>query len=435
MPALLSSELPGAGQRPRARAAARRKLIAFRDTNGKVGLLENALPAPRRVALLRPQRRVRPALRLPRLEVRRRRQLHRHAQRARRERLQDQGQGDGLPVPGTRRDRLDLPGPAQRCPRRCRTSKANMLPRTRTSRRAFQLEGNWLQILEGDIDTTHVGFLHYGGLKPDDQPPGTFSDYQLRQKPAHFEVHRHAGRRGLRRRRPAAGPGVLAHRPVLLPVLHVHAARRAGREEEQRRARADGRLPHHELLHVSGRGMPPRRRTAPGRRASFPQLQPNTSDWYGRFRLEQTMANDFLIDREVQRTARATGYTGINGMRHAGRGHDRQHGPDHGSQPGAPRQHRCDGHPRPPAPDRRRQGAPALRRRHRPAWTIPRSTASAPAACSCPTDADWVGVTRELRRAFVEHRSWIPRSTARSRRLVSGRKSMFMPVCSPVVEA
>src|SRR5215471_6752726 len=30
---------------------------------------------------------------------------------------------------------------------------------------AFQLEGNWLQILEGDIDTTHVGFLHYGGLK------------------------------------------------------------------------------------------------------------------------------------------------------------------------------------------------------------------------------------------------------------------------------
>src|SRR5258708_4282338 len=53
---------------------------------------------------------------------------------------------------------------------------------------AFQLEGNWLQILEGDIDTTHVGFLHYGGLSADDQPKGTFSEYQLRQKPAHFEV-------------------------------------------------------------------------------------------------------------------------------------------------------------------------------------------------------------------------------------------------------
>src|SRR6266852_2493346 len=38
------------------------------------------------------------------------------------------------------------------------------------------------------FDTTHVGFLHYGGLNPDDQPKGTFSEYQLRQKPAHFEV-------------------------------------------------------------------------------------------------------------------------------------------------------------------------------------------------------------------------------------------------------
>src|SRR6516164_9841815 len=42
---------------------------------------------------------------------------------------------------------------------------------------AFQLECNWLQILEGDIDTTHVGFLHYGGFTPEEQPPGSFSDY------------------------------------------------------------------------------------------------------------------------------------------------------------------------------------------------------------------------------------------------------------------
>src|ERR671932_382508 len=64
--------------------------------------------------------------------------------------------------------------------------EANMLEGATAT--AFQLEGNWLQILEGDIDTTHVGFLHYGGLRPEDQPPGTFSEYQLRQKPAHFEV-------------------------------------------------------------------------------------------------------------------------------------------------------------------------------------------------------------------------------------------------------
>src|SRR5579864_4223917 len=54
--------------------------------------------------------------------------------------------------------------------------------------RATQLACNWLQILEGDIDTTHVGFLHYGGLKAEDQIPGSFSDWQLRVKTAHFEV-------------------------------------------------------------------------------------------------------------------------------------------------------------------------------------------------------------------------------------------------------
>ena len=47
-------------------------LIAFRTTSGDVGHGRQRLPAPRRVAVLRPQRGGRPALRLPRLEVRRR---------------------------------------------------------------------------------------------------------------------------------------------------------------------------------------------------------------------------------------------------------------------------------------------------------------------------------------------------------------------------
>ena len=69
--------------------------------------------------------------------------------------------------------------------------------------RANQLECNWLQTIEGDIDTTHVGFLHYGGLKPEDQPPGSFSEYQLRTKPAHFEVIDTEGGAAYGARRPA----------------------------------------------------------------------------------------------------------------------------------------------------------------------------------------------------------------------------------------
>jgi phthalate 4,5-dioxygenase len=66
--------------------------------------------------------------------------------------------------------------------------EGNMQPNADQFVRATQLQSNWLQILEGDIDTTHVGFLHYGGLSADDQIPGSFSEYQLREKTAHFEV-------------------------------------------------------------------------------------------------------------------------------------------------------------------------------------------------------------------------------------------------------
>ena len=80
LPALLPSELPNADSDPIRFRILGEDLVAFRDTNGTVGFLGAALPASRRVAVLRPQRRVRHPLRVSRLEVRRRRQLRRHAQ-------------------------------------------------------------------------------------------------------------------------------------------------------------------------------------------------------------------------------------------------------------------------------------------------------------------------------------------------------------------
>jgi phenylpropionate dioxygenase-like ring-hydroxylating dioxygenase large terminal subunit len=32
----------------------------------------------------------------------------------------------------------------------------------------LQRDCNWLQALEGDIDTSHVGFLHVGSIEADD---------------------------------------------------------------------------------------------------------------------------------------------------------------------------------------------------------------------------------------------------------------------------
>jgi hypothetical protein len=41
------------------------------------------------------------------------------------------------------------------------------------------------------------------------------------------------------------------------------------------------------------------------------EFLPNTTDWYGRWRLVANKENDYLIDRDVQRTGR---YTGIEGL-------------------------------------------------------------------------------------------------------------------------
>ena len=148
------------------------QLIAFRDTDGKVGLIEHS--CPHRGASLFFGRNEEGGLRCvyhgwkfdvdgncidmpnepPEQDFKHR------------------SQGQGLPAssaaassgPTWARARTPPPLPdleVQRC------------PRTSTIMRVLQRECNWFQSLEGDIDTSHVGFLHFGGLKMEDVSPDT----------------------------------------------------------------------------------------------------------------------------------------------------------------------------------------------------------------------------------------------------------------------
>ena len=56
LPAIPSRELPEADGPPKKVRLLGEDLVAFRDTQGAVGLMAANLPAPRRVAVLRPQR-------------------------------------------------------------------------------------------------------------------------------------------------------------------------------------------------------------------------------------------------------------------------------------------------------------------------------------------------------------------------------------------
>jgi phenylpropionate dioxygenase-like ring-hydroxylating dioxygenase large terminal subunit len=47
---------------------------------------------------------------------------------------------------------------------------------------------NWMQALEGDIDTVHLGFLHVGSVQPEDMVPGTFSYYVVKDRSPRYSV-------------------------------------------------------------------------------------------------------------------------------------------------------------------------------------------------------------------------------------------------------
>jgi hypothetical protein len=142
---------------------------------------------------------------------------------------------------------------------------------------------------------------------------------------------------------------------------------------------------------------------SPGAGNPFAKLLPNTTDWYGRFRPEQSPDNDFLIDREAQR--RNQGYAGYTGIENIG------------MQDAAMT---CS---MGPIYDRTREHLGTtdamvirVRRRLIAAVQAHMRTGAVPPGVDepevyrvrsggvyLPEDADWVEATRELRKAFVEH--------------------------------
>ena len=132
--ALLSRELPENDGAPVRVRLLGEDLVAFRESNGKVGLLGEHLLPPRRLAVLRREQGMRAALLVPRLEIRRGGQLRRHAEQAAGQGLQAQGQAHGLPVHREERRGVRLYGPGQAA----EAARARMAHRARQPRLRLQ---------------------------------------------------------------------------------------------------------------------------------------------------------------------------------------------------------------------------------------------------------------------------------------------------------
>ena len=177
---------------------------------------------------------------------------------------------------------------------------------------------NWLQALEGDIDTSHLAILHLGRVSPDDLVPGTFGYYAAKDWTPRYEVIDTDFGTSYGAYRPAEEDTYywrLAH--YLMPFFTMIPTGLLGRQvlvrawvpiDDEHTMFWSMEAPHSS----AAERMPSRNGQPFAGTTAQPKFLPNTTDWLGRWRLEANESNDYFIDREVQRTQSFTGIDGIH---------------------------------------------------------------------------------------------------------------------------
>lgn len=186
--------------------------------------------------------------------------------------------------------------------------EGNQLPDERRLVSAVMRSCNWFQALEGDIDTSHQGFLHHGSLKPEEAKAGSFQYYIAHDRAPRYvwEDTEYGELYGAYR---PAGDGRKYWRlaEFLFPfytnppqgVLGYHIFNRAWVPMDDT----------HTMVFTMEQNT----------RQEGYEMRPNGAGWFERHRLVQDEENDYLMDREIQRrssysTDGPTSWTGIKGI-------------------------------------------------------------------------------------------------------------------------
>jgi hypothetical protein len=201
--------------------------------------------------------------------------------------------------------------------------EANMLEDGKASVQTIFQECNFMQGWEGEMDTVHQAFLHYGSERPRDIQPGTAGYYIANHRDAKFSVLETDWGTSYGAYRPAEDDTYywrIAHQ--LFPFYAMIPTGTLGIEVRWRAyvpvdddhticwtQTANVDRPAREGLRGANAPVP-----AAGPMRNGLEFLPNTTDWYGRWNITQSPANDFGIDRELQSSGKS--FTGIpNGAR------------------------------------------------------------------------------------------------------------------------
>lgn len=180
-----------------------------------------------------------------------------------------------------------------------------------------QRQCNWLQGLEGEIDTSHFGFLHLGSVDPSDVDEDNMHIYAIKDRAPEYYVSETDWGSMYAAYRPA-DPGNLYYRfaHFMFPFWTVIPD---GTFEDNIIAGAWVPMDDHHTMTVymswSKRSEPLRTKKdgspIPGLEILSERFLPNTNDWYGRFLPAGNKSNDYLIDRDAQRDSSFSGIVSV----------------------------------------------------------------------------------------------------------------------------
>ncbi len=314
IPACMSSELKADGE-PMRLLLLGEQLIAFRDTDGRVGIMEHR--CPHRCASLFFGRNEEGGLRcvyhgwkfdvegncvdMPNVKEE---QDFKHRIKAKAYKVVERA-GFIWTYMGTRAEAPPMPA-----------LEVLQLPEADRMTRVHQRECNWSQSLEGDIDTSHFGFLHVGGLKIDDVDPNSIHRWGVMDRaPDYKATETDWGTMYAAYRDADQGNIYYRFAHFMFPFVTLTPN---GSFEDQ--VACTMNVPMDDT-HTLTYNLSWTKKTRPLETlkngdwipgiAPDQKYLPNTNDWYGRHRLVARRENDYFIDRDMQKNVNYTGIQGI----------------------------------------------------------------------------------------------------------------------------
>ncbi len=198
--------------------------------------------------------------------------------------------------------------------------EANMYPEEEVSITVLHRANNWMQGWEGEMDTVHAAFLHFGATKVEATEPGSLQYYEVKTRHGKFSVRDTDVGVSYSMIRPAeedtfyhrighmlfpcfamVPPAPLGSGPFFIAYVPMDDYHTLEWNVNRRRP---------------GQVMPGRGDTVGATRTpAGPDRTylPNGTGWHDRYNLTQNFENDFMIDREAQKNW--VSFTGIRGIR------------------------------------------------------------------------------------------------------------------------